>query len=85
MTCFVSWVDEYIIWLQLAQIHCIMMIIQSMMLVSSMFLTLFLVIPTYQQLPQQLQGYRMEQALQVVLLLDLYTLTGPSIISQTPP
>ena len=86
MTCFVSWVDEYIIWLQLSQIHCIMMIIQSMMLVSSMFLTLFLVIPTYQQLPQQLQGYRMEQALQVVLLLDLNTLnTFQSIISQTPP
>ena len=88
MTCFVSWVDEYneyIIWLQLSQIHCIMMIIQSMMLVSSMFLTLFLVIPTYQQLPQQLQGYRMEQALQVVLLLDLNTLTFQSIISQSPP
>ena len=75
MTYFVSWVDVYIIWLQLFQIHSTMMIIQSMMLVSSMFLTLFLVIPTYQQLPQQLQGYRMEQALQVVLLLDLSTLT----------
>ena len=46
-----------------------MMIIQSMVLVSTMFLTLSLVIPTYQQLPQQLQGYRMEQALQVMNIL----------------
>ena len=42
-----------------------MMIIPSMVMVSSIFLTLSMVTPTYQQLPQQLQGYRMEQAIQV--------------------
>ena len=42
-----------------------MMVIHSMVMVSSIFLTLSMVTPTYQQLPQQLQGYRMEQAIQV--------------------
>ena len=51
-----------------------MMIIQSMVLVSSLFLTLSMVTPTYQQLPQQLQGYRMEQAAQVQLVeVDIIT------------
>ena len=42
-----------------------MMVIHSMVMVSSIFLTLSMVTPTYQQLPQQLQGYRMEQAIKV--------------------
>ena len=42
-----------------------MMFIHSMVMVSSIFLILSMVTPTYQQLPQQLQGYRMEQAMQV--------------------
>jgi hypothetical protein len=42
-----------------------MMFIHSMVMVSSIFLILSMVTPTYQQLPQQLQGYRMEQAIQV--------------------